>query len=107
MANIYVNSVSFSADDCLSTPFDNPKSKYVTSFTAYNAQRYLIEGVKNVNSDRWSASDNGSDTVPLNCGDDAVNYIDTKGSDYAFTIRYYGVSQDVVDGKIAPELTVK
>ena len=36
----------------------------------------------------------------------AINNIDTKGNDYSFTVRYYGVSQDVVDGRITPELSV-
>lgn len=106
VANMYVNSVSYSADECLSTTFDDPKSRYFTSFTAYDAQRYLIEGVKNVSSDRWTTNGDGTVTVSFNCGSDAVNNIDTKGNEVSFTIRYYGVSQDVVDGKITPELTV-
>lgn len=107
VANLYVNSVSFSADECLSTTFDDPKSKFFTSFTAYDASRYLIAGVKHMSSNSWTENGDGTITVSFNCGDEAVNNIDTKGSDYSFTIRYYGVSQDVVDGKIKPELSVR
>ena len=105
VANLYVNSVSFSADECLSTTFDDPKSKFFTSFTAYDSSRYLVEDVKNVNSNTWDTNGDGTVTVSFNFGAEAVNNIDTQGNDYSFTIRYYGVSQDVVDKKITPELT--
>jgi hypothetical protein len=107
VANVYTNSVFLSADECLSTTFDDPQSKYFTSLTAYDGDRYLIDGVKNVNSHRWDKNDDGSITVSFNCGDDALNNIDTNGQDFSFTMRYYGVSQAVVDGDIAPEMTVK
>ena len=49
----------------------------------------------------------GTITVSFNCGDDAPNNIDTLGTDFSFTMRYYGVSQAVVDGEIAPEKAVE
>lgn len=107
VANLYTNSVSLNADDCLSTTFENPESTYFTSITAYDKERYLIEGVRNVNSHRWEANDDGSITVSFNCGDDAPNNIDTQGQDFSFTMRFYGVSQKVVDGEISPEKTVR
>ena len=107
VANLYTNSVFLSADDCLRTTFADPESKYFTSITAYDQDRYLIEGVNNVNSHRWVANDDGTITVSFNCGDDAPNNIDTKGHDFSFTMRYYGVRQNVVDGDIAPEMTVQ
>jgi len=107
VANKYTNSVMLDSDKCLSTTFENPESKYFTSVTAYSQDRYLIEGVKNVNSHTWSENKNGSVTVSFNCGQTAVNNIDTQGNDFTFTMRYYGVSQKVIDGKINPERTVK
>lgn len=107
VANLYTNSVSLSASECLSTTFDDPESKYFTSITAYDNDRYLIEGVRNVNSHRWDRNEDGTITVSFNCGNDAPNNIDTKGQDYSFTMRYYGVSQKVVDGEIAPEKTLQ
>ena len=107
VANLYVNSTFLSATECLSTTFEDPESKYFTSFTAYDKDRYLIEGVSNVNSHRWSQNDDGTVTVSFNCGDDAPNNIDTQGQDFSFTVRYYGVSQKVVDGEVAPEQTVQ
>lgn len=107
VANLYTNSVTLSADECLSTTFDDPESVYFTSVTAYDGERYLIDGAQNVNSNRWTPNEDGTITVSFNCGDDALNNIDTQGQDFSFTMRYYGVSQQVVDGAIAPETTVE
>ena len=107
VANQYTNSTFLSADKCLSTTFDDPESKYFTSITAYDKDRYLIDGVKNINSHKWVTDDDGTITVSFNCGEDEPNNIDTNGQDFSFTMRYYGVSQKVVDGDIAPEKTVQ
>ena len=37
---------------------------------------------------------------------DASNNIDTKGEKFSFTMRYYGVRQNVIDSKINPTKTV-
>lgn len=107
VANKYTNSVILSSGKCLSTTFDNPESKYFTSVTAYNSSRYLIEDVKHVSSHTWEENKDGTVTVSFNCGKKAINNIDTKGTDFTFTMRYYGLSQKVMDGKISPEKTVK
>ncbi|KGJ90944.1 DUF1214 domain-containing protein [Colwellia psychrerythraea] len=107
IANKYTNSVMLDGDKCLLTTFENPESKYFTSVTAYSQDRYLIEGVKHVSSNTWKENKDGSVTVSFNCGQTAVNNIDTKGNDFTFTMRYYGLSQKVMDGKINPEKTVK
>jgi len=107
VANKYTNSIMLSSDKCLTTTFDDPESKYFTSITAYDKARYLIEGVKNVNSHSWVKNEDGTITVSFNCGENTPNNIDTKGQDFSFTMRYYGVSQRVFDGEISPEKTVK
>lgn len=107
VANKYTNSVILSSKKCLTTAFEDPESKYFTSITAYDKNRYLIEGVNNVNSHTWHKNKDGSIVVSFNCGKDAINNIDTKGHDFSFTMRYYGVSQKVFDGKIQAEKTVK
>lgn len=107
VANMYTNSVLLGADKCLATTFDDPESKYFTSVTAYDKDRYLIDGVRHVSSYTWKKNSDGTITVSFNCGDDAANNIDTKGHEFSFTMRYYGVSQKVIDGKITPEKTFK
>ena len=107
VANLYTNSTFLSAAECLSTTFEDPDSKYFTSITTYDKERYLIEGAVNVNSQRWTANEDGTITVSFNCGDDAPNNIDTQGQDFSFTLRYYGVSQKVIDGEVAPEKSIQ
>lgn len=63
--------------------------------------------MKNISSCTWTPNADGTITVSCNCGDDAMNHRDTEGQDVSFTLRCYGVSQAVVDGKIAPEKTVR
>lgn len=96
-----------SGKKCLTTTFDDPESKYFTSVTAYDKNRYLLEGVKHVSSHTWKKNKDNTITVSFNCGTEAINNIDTKGQDFSFTMRYYGVSQKVFDGEITPEKTVK
>jgi hypothetical protein len=76
----------------------NPESVYFSSITVYNAQRYLFEDeeVKNVNSNTWLVNSDNTVTISFNCGPDAKNNIDTKGQDYTFTVRYYGVTEQVI-----------
>ena len=107
VSNKYTNSTMLSGQKCLKTTFDDPESKYFTSVTAYDKDRYLIDGVKNINSHTWQKNSDGTITISFNCGEKAANNIDTKGTDFSFTMRYYGVSQKVLDGKVNPETTVK
>jgi hypothetical protein len=107
VANQYTNSVILDGTKSYTTTFENPESKYFTSITAYDKDRYLMEGVKNINSHTWTENEDGTITISFNGGENAINNIDTKGQDFSFTMRYYGVSQKVFDGKITPEKTVQ
>jgi len=107
VGNLYTNSVLLTGDKCLTTTFEDPESVYFTSITAYDADRYLLTDVRSINSYRWDSNSDGTITVSFNCGDDAVNNIDTHGQEFSFTVRFYGVSQKAVDGKITPESNVR
>jgi len=107
VGNLYANSVLLKGDRCLTTTFEDPESVYFTSITAYDADRYLLPDVRNVNSYHWDSNNDGTITVSFNCGDGAVNNIDTHGQEFSFTLRYYGVSQKVVDGNVTPESNVR
>ena len=107
VANKYTNSIFLDGNTCYSTRFEDPKSVYFTSVTAYDYGRYLMDGVRNVNSHTWQRNEDGTVTVSFNCGADAPNNIDTGGRKFSFTMRYYGVRQNVIDGDIAPTKTVK
>jgi len=106
VANKYTNSVFLEANTCYTTTFEDPQSVYFTSVTAYDYGRYLMEGVNSVNSYTWDKNADETITVSFNCGDEAINNIDTKGEKYSFTMRYYGVTQKVLDGNISPTKTV-
>jgi hypothetical protein len=97
-ANLYTNSKMLDGKKSYSTTFMNPESVYFSSITVYDARRYLFEDedVKSVNSNTWEVNSDNTVTVSFNCGDGAKNNIDTKGQDFTFTVRYYGVTEQVI-----------
>lgn len=107
VANLYTNSVILDGNKSYTTTFEDPESKYFTSITAYDESRYLIDSVEHVSSHTWTKNEDGTITVSFNGGENAINNIDTRGQDFSFTMRYYGASQKVMDGKITPEKTVE
>jgi len=98
-ANLYTNSKMLSGKKSYQTTFMNPQSVYFSSITVYDAQRYLFEDedIKSVNSNTWVVNSDNTVTVSFNCGDDAINNINTKGQDFTFTVRYYGVTAPVIE----------
>lgn len=99
VANLYTNTPMIDGSKCMSTTFDDPKSVYFSSITAYDKERYLFEDeeIKHMNSHWWKPNGDGTITISFNCGEDAINNINTKGKDFMFCSRYYGVTQEIVD----------
>ena len=99
--NKYVNSPFIDGDTCKSTTFEDPKNRFFTSVTAYDSAKYLIEGAVSINSNSWDVNPDGTVTISFNCGDDAINNIDTSayGKDFTITTRHYGATQEVIDSK--------
>ncbi|MCG8581643.1 MAG: DUF1214 domain-containing protein [Bacteroidales bacterium] len=97
-ANLYTNSKMYDGKKSYSTTFMNPQSVYFTSITVYDAQRYLFEDedIININSNSWEVNSDNTVTISFNCGDGAKNNINTKGQDFTFTVRYYGVTEPVI-----------
>jgi len=97
-SNLYGNSEMQDGKKCMSTTFKNPESVYFSSITAYDARRYLFldEDINSVNSNTWEVNNDNTVTVSFNCGKDAKNNINTKGQDYTFTTRFYGVTDKVL-----------
>lgn len=96
VGNKYANSPQLKANICYTTTFADPENKFFTSITAYDGDKYLMEGVRNINSHTWDKNNDGSITVSFNCGESAKNNIDTKGNDFTFTSRHYGVNPKVM-----------
>lgn len=79
------------------------------SFTLYDAEGWLLPLGDNVlNSRDAVANDDGTYTVHINCGDEAVNNITTDGVDeWSVTWRSYGSSYKVKSGQWNPLKTLK
>lgn len=99
--NKYVNSPFIDGDSCKTTTFEDPKNRFFTSVTAYDSEKYLIEGAVAINSYSWEVNADKTVTVSFNCGDNAINNIDTSayGKDFTITTRHYGATQAVIDSK--------
>lgn len=97
-ANLYTNSKMYDGKKSYQTTFTNPQSVYFSSITVYNAERYLFEDeeIINMNSNSWEVNSDNTVTISFNCGADAKNNITTKGQDFTFTVRYYGVTEPVI-----------
>lgn len=97
-SNLYANSEMQDGSKCMTTTFMNPESVYFSSITVYDARRYLFldEDIKRVNSNTWEVNSDNTVTVSFNCGKNAKNNITTKGQDYTFTTRFYGVTEQVI-----------
>lgn len=102
VGNKYSNSPKMKADVCYTTTFEDPENKFFTSITAYDGDKYLMEGVRNINSHTWDENEDGTITVSFNCGETAKNNIDTQGQDYTFTSRHYGVNPKVMEADKDP-----
>ncbi|MGF1751743.1 MULTISPECIES: hypothetical protein [Vibrio] len=102
IGNKYSNSPKMKAATCYTTTFNNPENRFFTSITAYDSDKYLIEGVRHISSNSWQENKDGTVTVSFNCGDTAKNNIDTKGQDFTFTSRHYGVNPTVMKAKHDP-----
>jgi hypothetical protein len=102
VSNAYFSSETMSGDECRSVTFENPKNKFFTSFTLYDANGYLMEGETHINSKMWKPNSDGTITINFNCGEDAVNNLSSGGKPFNYTIRNYGVSQTVLDGEWKP-----
>ena len=55
-----------------------------------------MEGVLNINSHSWDKNQDGTIAVSFDCGEKAKNNIHTKGNDFTFTTRHYGVNPNVI-----------
>jgi len=102
VGNMYSNSPKMKASICYTTTFKDPENKFFTSITAYDVDKYLMEDVRNINSHTWEKNEDGTITVSFNCGGSAKNNIDTKGNNFTFTTRHYGVNPKVMNSDVDP-----
>ena len=90
--NNYQISKNMSSEQCYSTTFDDPKADEFWSFTIYDADGWLLPvGGKNILNNRDAVPNkDGTYTVRFNCGENAVNNLETKEKVFGFAWRVYG-----------------
>ena len=102
--NNYQISKNMDSDACYSTTFEDPKAEEFWSFTMYDADGWLLPvNEKNILNSRDAVpNDDGTYTVRFNCGEDAVNNLQTTEKVFGFAWRVYGSSYKVRDGRWNP-----
>jgi hypothetical protein len=82
---------------CMQSTFPDPKATEFFSFTLYDTDGYLMDGNTIINSRNMTANQDGTYTVSINCGEDAINNISAPADvdiiGYAW--RVYGASEEV------------
>ena len=82
---------------CMQSTFPDPNADEFFSFTLYDTDGYLMDGNTIINSRDMTANEDGTYTVSINCGEDAINNIsapaDVESIGYAW--RVYGASEEV------------
>lgn len=102
VSNAYSSSTALPGDECLAVTFDDPENKFFTSFTLYDVDGYLIAGNTHINSNMWQPNEDGTITLHFNCDGASVNALSSGGAPFNYSVRNYGVSQAVLDGKFRP-----
>ena len=102
--NSYQISKNMSSEQCYSTTFEDPKADEFWSFTLYDADGWLlpIDGKNILNSGDAVPNKDGTYTVRFNCGENAVNNLQTKEPVFGFAWRVYGSPYKVRAGRWNP-----
>ncbi len=107
--NNYQMSNNIKGTQCMQTTFEDPRVDEFWSFTLYDAEGWLLPIGDNVLNGRDAvANKDGTYTVSINCGDEAINNI-TSGDveEWSVTWRSYGSSYKVKSGQWNPLRDVK
>ena len=82
---------------CMQSTFPDPRATEFFSFTLYDTDGYLMDGKTVINSRDMVENPDGTYTVSISCGDDAINNIAAPAEhDFiGYAWRVYGASEEV------------
>ena len=94
---------------CMQSTFPDPNADEFFSFTLYDTAGYLMDGNTIINSRDMKANEDGTYTVSINCGDDAINNISAPAEveTIGYAWRVYGASEEVENRSWDPIDTMK
>jgi hypothetical protein len=89
--NLYETSPNFPAEGCYSGTFEDPDNGAFWSFTVYDENGFMFDDVAHMSSDIATANEDGTYTVSMGCGADAMNNlpISNETGVFNFTVRHY------------------
>jgi len=106
--NLYETSPNFPAEGCHSATFEDPDNGAFWSFTVYDENGFMFDDVAHMSSDIAAANEDGTYTVSMGCGADAVNNlpISNETGVFNFTVRHYIPSDRVKFGgyRLMPQM---
>lgn len=102
--NNYQISKNMDSGTCYSTTFEDPKAEEFWSFTMYDADGWLLplDEKSILNSRDAIPNKDGTYTVRFNCGQGAINNLNTNEKIFGFAWRVYGSSYKVRAGRWNP-----
>jgi len=94
---------------CMQSTFPDPNADEFFSFTLYDTAGYLMDGTTIINSRDMAANEDGTYTVSISCGDDAINNISAPAEveTIGYAWRVYGASEEVENRSWDPIDTMK
>jgi hypothetical protein len=107
--NMYKFVEAMPSNVCYQSTFTDPMATEFFSFTLYDTDGYLMDGNTVINSRDMTANADGTYTVSLGCGDDAINNISAPAevATIGYAWRVYGASEEVENRSWDPIDTMK
>ena len=106
--NLYESSPNFPAEGCYSATFEDPDNGAFWSFTVYDENGFMFDDVAHMSSDIATVNDDGTYTVNMGCGADALNNLPITNDTgvFNFIVRHYIPSERVKFGgyRLMPQM---
>jgi hypothetical protein len=106
--NLYESSPNYPAEGCYSATFEDPDNGAFWSFTVYDQNGFMFDDVAHMSSDIATANEDGTYTVNMGCGEDALNNLPISNDSgmFNFIVRHYIPSERVKFGgyRLMPQM---